>query len=275
MIKKVTRIVVILLLIGAVSAYMVYAITVRQESSKEAVCGGLVFDIKDDLNARFLDESGLRDMIAEAKIDPSGKRMNDVNLAKIEDAISRSQYVDSVECFKTSTNKVCVSVIMRTPVVYVLPDSTENGYFVDSHGNIIHDMRYTTDIVVATGCISKEYAATTLMEFGNFLRHDDFWNNQIEQLHVMKDDEGQYVVECVPRVGDQIIYIGRMTDVERKLSRLKQFYQKAMPEVGWNIYSRLNLEYANQVIGTKRKHLKHQTVEKTEDIRNENETNNQ
>ncbi len=253
MIKKIIRITVILLCIIAVVAYLVYAMTIRQEAKADAICNGIVFDIKDDTQARFIDETGLKEMIDKAKIDPTGRKLKDVNLTLIENTIRQSQYVDSVECFKTSQDNVCISVIMRTPIVYVLPDSAANGYFVDSHGNIIKNTSYSTNIVVATGDISCKYATTELMEFGNFLRRDEFWDNQIEQIHITKDTEGKRVVECIPRVGDQIIYLGQITDFEQKLSRMKLFYQKAMHEVGWNHYSHFNLEFENQVIGTKRK----------------------
>ena len=38
---------------------------------------------------------------------------------------------------------------------------------------------------------------------------------------------------------------------EDKLDRLKTFYGKALNEVGWNKYSRISLEFSNQIICTK------------------------
>ena len=55
-----------------------------------------------------------------------------------------------------------------------------------------------------------------------------------------------------PRVGDHIVYLGKLDQFEDKLDRLKVFYKKALNEVGWNKYSRISLEFNNQIICTKR-----------------------
>jgi cell division protein FtsQ len=60
------------------------------------------------------------------------------------------------------------------------------------------------------------------------------------------------VVTLVPRVGDQTIYMGSLEKYEKKLRRMRIFYEKALVKVGWNKYSRFNLEYDNQVVCTKR-----------------------
>jgi cell division protein FtsQ len=106
--------------------------------------------------------------------------------------------------------------------------------------------------MVASGSIDEKYASTELAEFGQFLQADEFWNNQIEQIYVMRDRKGQSVVELVPRVGDQIVYLGALDDYEKKLRKLKTFYEKAVETVGWKKYARVNLEYDNQIICTKR-----------------------
>ena len=82
---------------------------------------------------------------------------------------------------------------------------------------------------------------------------DDFWNNQIEQIYVTKNRKGKRVVELVPRVGDQIVYLGVLDDYEKKLRKLRKFYDRAIGTVGWKKYAQVNLEYDNQIICTKRK----------------------
>ena len=77
--------------------------------------------------------------------------------------------------------------------------------------------------------------------------------DQIEQVYVRKDRKGKQVVELVPRVGDQIVYLGPLDDYQKKLSKLKTFYEKAVGTVGWRKFAKVNLEYDNQIICTKRR----------------------
>ena len=39
---------------------------------------------------------------------------------------------------------------------------------------------------------------------------------------------------------------------ETKLDKLRAFYQKGLNNIGWNKYSKLNIEFDNKIIGTKR-----------------------
>jgi cell division protein FtsQ len=100
---------------------------------------------------------------------------------------------------------------------------------------------------VATGNINKSFATKELHNFALFLQQDRFWNSQIEQIHVLNNQ----TVELVPRVGSHTIYLGKLTQVENKLERVKQFYKKALNQVGWNKYSRINVEFGNQIVCTK------------------------
>ena len=76
-----------------------------------------------------------------------------------------------------------------------------------------------------------------------------FWKHQIVQINVLADGS----VEIVPRVGDHVVYLGLPVHVDKKLERLKLFYQYGLSKAGWNKYSYINLEFDNQIICKKRK----------------------
>ena len=59
--------------------------------------------------------------------------------------------------------------------------------------------------------------------------------------------------ELVPRVGEHTILLGRPTNVEDKLGRMKEFYTEGLNKVGWNKYSQISLKYNNQIICKKNK----------------------
>ena len=53
-------------------------------------------------------------------------------------------------------------------------------------------------------------------------------------------------------MGNHIIELGTVTDIEEKLKNVKEFYRKGLNTVGWNKYSKLNVKISNKVICTKR-----------------------
>ena len=121
-----------------------------------------------------------------------------------------------------------------------------DDYYIDSEGNTMNNSGYSADLVIATGHITKSFASKQLVNLGMFLRYNDFWNNQIEQINVEKDGS----IDLVSRVGGQIIHLGNAQHLEQKFSNMMALYEKVIPTVGWNKYSRFNVEHLNQVICT-------------------------
>lgn len=87
---------------------------------------------------------------------------------------------------------------------------------------------------------------------------NELWRNQIEQINVLPNRG----IELVPRVGDHIIYLGNLPEtsavekrelkiqefVNKKMTRLENFYKYGLSQAGWNKYSYINLEFDNQII---------------------------
>jgi cell division protein FtsQ len=103
-------------------------------------------------------------------------------------------------------------------------------------------------VAIVTGNVDKTFATKELYEFGMFLQKNPLWQAQIQQINVTPSKE----LELVPRVGDHIIFLGKPGNYKNKFERLKTFYKKGLNEIGWNKYSRISLEFNNQIICTKK-----------------------
>ena len=53
-------------------------------------------------------------------------------------------------------------------------------------------------------------------------------------------------------MGNHVIELGTIRQIDEKFENLKAFYQKGLNTVGWNKYSKLNIKISNKVICTKR-----------------------
>lgn len=218
----------------------------------EARCTSVQLTVKKNPKARFVDEKEVEEMLRNAGLYPKGELMSSVDTKKIEDLIRSNDFVESVECYKSSNNNLCVTIEQRTPVLYVLPNGRK-GYFVDAFGKVITKTNYATNLVAATGDIDEKFARTELMELALFIQNDEFWDSQVEQIYVTQDKNKIPMLEIVPRVGGHIVNLGHIENYEKKFDHLKRFYQKALTTVGWNKYEKIDLQYENQVICTKHK----------------------
>ncbi|MEG1563935.1 MAG: cell division protein FtsQ [Bacteroides sp.] len=244
MIKRVLLTIVLL----AISGYLVVAVTWFNHPVTEQVCRDLELVIKDTANPNFVTRNEVAALLQKKGIYPVGKKLSRIHTKSLEKELNKHPLIDHTECYKTPSGKLCVEVIQRVPILRVMNDKGEN-YYIDNKGNVMPPTdKCIAHRIIATGNVEKSFAMRELYKFGVFLQNNKFWDAQIEQINVLPGRE----VELVPRVGDHIIYLGKLKNVEEKLDRLKIFYEKALNQVGWNKYSRISLEFGNQIICTKK-----------------------
>lgn len=242
---KRTALIVIDIVLGV---YLLLAITAfNNPDDGGMVCNKVSIDIKDNVVDGFLNADEIKTILKRSKLYPLAQPMKDIDTRRIEETLKQSPFVNEAQCYKTQSGHVCIELTQRMPVVRVKADNGDD-YYIDNNGGIMPNVKYCTDIIIATGSIDKRYARKVLTGIGNFIVSDKFWQNQIVQINVLHDG----TIEFVPRVGEHIIYIGRPTNVKDKLARLGKFYKYGLSQAGWNKYSYINVAFDNQIICKKK-----------------------
>ncbi|MBQ8282236.1 MAG: hypothetical protein IJZ01_01490 [Paraprevotella sp.] len=243
MIKKVF----ILLLLVLLSCYFVVAITVLNRPQEGVLCSDVEAFIGDSAQIGFIKKDEIINILTQNQCNPVGKNLDEISLVKIEKTLLNNPYISDVTAYKTPNGKVNVIVKQYIPTVYVMAEGGQN-YFLDRSGRVLPHLSYFADLVVATGHITPQFAKQSLAPLGCLLQDDAFWSNQVQQINITENGE----VELVPRVGNHIIALGPPTNLEEKLTRMKEFYTEGLKKVGWNKYSRISLKYDNQIVCKKR-----------------------
>jgi cell division protein FtsQ len=244
-------------------AYIVVAFAAfNKPQPSKAVCEKVAINIEDESTNGFLSAQQIKSRLVAEHLYPANKRLSLINTRDIEDALKQSPFVKTAQCYKTQDGEVNISLTQRMPTLHI--KVANDDYYLDDNHNIMRPRAYfTSDLIVATGNISQWYARNYVSYLADALMASDFWRNQIEQINVLPD----HGVELVPRVGNHIIYIGKLPEtkyiadreklvtdyVNKKMTRLRKFYQYGLSKVGWNKYSYINLEFDNQIICKKRK----------------------
>ena len=232
----------------AIAAYLVLAITAfNKPAEKATVCSEVKIDIENDIMDGFLNAKAIKTILEKVHLYPLGRPMAEVSAREIEETLRKNPFIEMAECHKTQSGHVCIRLKQRMPVVHVMADNNEN-YYVDTNGGIMPETRVATDNIIATGHISKKYAQKYLAPMVNIIIQDKFWQSQIEQINVLNDGS----MEIVPRVGEHIVCLGAPSNIEKKLERLRKFYQYGLNQAGWNKYAYINIEFDNQIISKKK-----------------------
>lgn len=243
MIRKIIQ---ISLLVIAV-LYLTFSMTIMAKRPEGQICQQIDLNILGDTNVHYITPDDIRSLLKKNKLKPEGTPLNKLDINAIEQAVSKHPLIQKADCYKTQAGNIRIDIEQRIPILHILTDQGEN-FHVDQSGMLLKErIRSNRRIPIVTGKVEKSFATMELWQFGLFLQNNRFWAAQIEQIHVLPDQ----TVELVPRAGNHIIYLGPLEQFEKKLNRLKKFYEKGLNEIGWNKYTRINLEIPNQIICTK------------------------
>src|SRR3989339_693197 len=142
----------------------------------------------------------------------------------------------------------------------VMPD--EGGdFFVDDEGVVVRkrnlysprlhivggNINITSAMLNGVSVLDTTIRYTVLRDIYHlvdYIRNDRFWSAQIDQIYVDRDDE----IDLIPRVGSYVIHLGTTENYEGKLRNLETFYEKVLPDIGWNKYSMISLEFKDQIV---------------------------
>ncbi|MBO4443109.1 MAG: cell division protein FtsQ [Bacteroidaceae bacterium] len=245
MIKKILSILVILVMAGYV-VYSAVGMTDRHEDTR--LCQGVDLHITDSLHFYLIDDDMVLTTLQEHSVDPVGIPLDEIDLEKIEATLLLHPLVGKVQCYKTGGDMLRINISSKVPLVRVLNNRGQD-FYVDSRGEILSQHSLAVQLPVATGYIDRRFASHELLDVVRAIDRSEFWKAQVEQINVTREGE----IQLVPRVGDHLLILGTADNVESKLSRLMNFYEKGLDNIGWNKYRSVSVAYENQVVCKKRK----------------------
>lgn len=239
------------ILLLLVAGYLVFAIVRFSQRTEERVCEAVDIQITDSLEGGFVTTDYIHSILTKNKVYAEGKKLSSIDIQGLEEILQKDPYIDSARCYCSAASHLCIFIIPQRPILHVIQNNGDN-YYLDSRGTTMPVENINIDLCVATGNITKDYAKKKLIELAKFIYEDEFWDKQIEQIHVTENQE----IELYPRVGEHVIVLGTPDNIQKKLENLMIFYKNGLSKTGWNKYSVINLSYDGQVVCTKKNNSK-------------------
>lgn len=240
------KILIKIILLTGILGYLVFAFANLSHDEDQRECIGTEIILEDSI-ANFVNRQFVEQIIVQSKCPIQGRNIKDIDIRTIEASIQNNPYIDSVACHYTSTNLLCIRVLPRRPVLHVISDNGEK-YYMDINGNDMPTDVFLQDLCLATGNISKDYAKEHLVQIADYVNTHAPWNKEIQQISVRTPKR----IEIILSTGSHTVVLGEPTDIQGKLNRLQNFYEEGLNKVGWNKYSIIDLNYANQIVCTKK-----------------------
>ncbi|MBK6266960.1 cell division protein FtsQ [Marivirga sp. S37H4] len=224
------------------------------KKQEEKLCRKIIVRIENQDGNFFINEGDIMDVVTK-----NGQEMvvnlpfENVKLKEIEERIEQLKFVQSAQVYRDLSGYMMIDAMQAKPIARIFNPGGKD-YYISDRGEIIPvSDRFTARVMVLSGSFFKPYlnknmllddAGRDLFNFIKFIEKDRFWSAQFAQLEV--DKRG--MIKIYPQVTKQLIEFGNTFEYANKLSKLKIFYDKILPDRGWNRYDRVNLQFKDQII---------------------------
>ncbi|MFM2226913.1 MAG: hypothetical protein RL664_256 [Bacteroidota bacterium] len=195
-----------------------------------------------------------------------GTPMSQIDVGAIQVAVNRHPAIQSCNVYMGVDGILNIDIQQRAPMFRVM-NSDVSGFYVDTLGqsfNLLDRSVAYVPIVSVEGVMgAMEFPATRayydentlgltyldeLVTFGNHMRKHSDLKDWTEHIHLT----AMGTLEVIPRIGRHVIDYGSIYNLEMKTKMLFEFYRSQLYITDLEKYSRINLNFENQVICEKR-----------------------
>ncbi len=168
-----------------------------------------------------------------------------INLHDIENTLTNHDMIENAEIALTINGKIKTNITQRQPIARVF---TETSYYIDSKGLAMPlSKQHSARVPLITGHINKN-KLNNVFKIAKKIYNDEFLKQQIVEINQNKKG----LITLKNRVYNFVIELGNLNQLDKKINNLKVFIQKTNQTKTIHLYSKINLQFENQVVATKK-----------------------
>jgi cell division protein FtsQ len=240
--------------IAAAGLIVLFVVSWKAKSAKQLT------DIQIELvgesaEALFMDEISIRVILNERGVQV-GMPIEKINLTQLEKFIEKTEWVKNAEFFINNQLVLEVKIEQRIPIARIFTASG-TSFYIDNEGSRLPLKQLTVlNLPVFTGFptdqpkLSKPDSALLkdVLFFAKTIQKDTFFMAQVAQVNI----EPNGTFQMVPTLGDHLVLLGTVDQLEDKLNRLFTFYKKVWLGSGVNAYQYIDCRFNHQVVALKK-----------------------
>ncbi len=220
-------------------------------------CKGIDVIINGEKNSLFIDKTEIENMLGKLTSGGlQGKPLSSLNLAGLEIELKKNVWINAAELFFDNNNILRISVKEREPIARIFTVNGNSFYLDTALARLPLSDKFSAKVPVFTNFsttniqLSKadSNSLSDIRNISSYILSDAFWMAQIDQVDITPNR----TFEMIPKIGNHIIVFGNAENYRRKFNNLLTFYKQIETKIGWNTYSKINVEYTGQVVAVKR-----------------------
>ncbi|MGM0634487.1 MAG: cell division protein FtsQ/DivIB [Bacteroidota bacterium] len=229
-----------MLALVAVLAFL-YGFANKRNQSKPVTQLAVQFDTTSEL---YVTENAVNNLLIQNSDSQVDLKKDSLDLDVMERQLKNHEMIKTAEVFLTLDGTLGAKITQRKPILRFY----DGGFhYLDEEGKIMPlSPNYSARVPVAFGFSSEEIIEKYPLIAQ--LTEDDFYRQQFVEITKNKSEQ----IEIKLRDADFIVNFGNLNNTELKLANLKAFFAKASKHKILNDYQRVDLQFGNQVVCTKK-----------------------
>ena len=170
----------------------------------------------------------------------SDKKSIDINA--IESLVNSNGFVKNSEAYMSIDGDLIIAVQQRNPIGRIISDNT--SFYIDDESKIMTTSKIYSSNVPVIFNYSESISYDRIYEICDLVYNDDFLRKNISRVNFINKN---YIT--LNFRGYQFdIELGENKNIDRKIKNFKAFYHRSINNETLNNYSKINLQFENQVV---------------------------
>ena len=170
----------------------------------------------------------------------SDKKSIDINA--IESLVNSNGFIKNSEAYISIDGDLIIAVQQRHPIGRIISDNT--SFYIDDESKIMTTSKIYSSNVPVIFNYSESISYDRIYEICDLVYNDDFLRKNISRVNFINKN---YIT--LNFRGYQFdIELGENKNIDRKIKNFKAFYHRSINNETLNNYSKINLQFENQVV---------------------------
>ncbi len=230
------KIIVLLGLVGFLFAFASQRNAIRKVSAPEVTFIGEnnLFVTNETVSKLLIQKYGAVKNVAKEILD----------LNNLENALKSNPMIKAAEVYVTVNGTLKAEIEQKTPIARV---NTNASYYIDEEGSYMPlSSNYSARVPLVTGYVEKNNLEGIYKVASKIINDEFLKKNVIEIRQNIGGDIYLKLRQC-----NFIVQLGDVNSLDKKINNFKVFYKKTLKEKTLKNYSKVSLQFENQVVCTK------------------------
>ena len=165
-----------------------------------------------------------------------------VNINYLESLVNSNGFVKNSEAYVSIEGNLIIEVQQRNPIGRIISDNAT--FYIDDESKIMTTSKLYSPTVPVVFNYDESSSQKKIYQMCDLIDSDEFLKKNVTRINFLKNN----YITLNFRDHDFDLVIGEYKNIKKKVKNFKAFYQGAVGNESIDKYSKINLQFENQVV---------------------------